>query len=148
MMSQLRRLAGPLRLLALGWYVALCLTAGILGGLWLDRTLGLLPLFTLLGLLLGLVVAFVGLYRMVSETVEADAEYRAEDDAAIAAARAARAATGEPAADTDREDENAADEDEPAGREIADRMSPRQLEAHRRAQSERLRSEDHREEQR
>ena len=58
------------RLLGLGWYVALCLVVGILGGLWLDRQLGLSPLFLLLGLTLGLVVAFVGIFRMVQESVE------------------------------------------------------------------------------
>lgn len=58
------------RLLGLGWYVALCLVVGILGGLWLDRQSGLSPLFLLLGLTLGLVVAFVGIFRMVQESVE------------------------------------------------------------------------------
>ena len=58
------------RLLGLGWYVALCLVVGILGGLWLDRQLRLSPLFLLLGLALGLIVAFVGIFRMVQESIE------------------------------------------------------------------------------
>ena len=54
-----------LRLLGLGWYVALCIVAGAAGGIWLDRLSGLTPLFTLLGVLFGTVAAFYGLYKMV-----------------------------------------------------------------------------------
>ena len=54
-----------LQLLGLGWYVALCIVAGAAGGIWLDRISGLTPLFTLLGVLLGTVAAFYGLYKMV-----------------------------------------------------------------------------------
>ena len=54
-----------LRLTGLGWYVVVCILLGVLGGLWLDRRLGILPLFTLLGSVLGMVVAFWGIYRMV-----------------------------------------------------------------------------------
>jgi hypothetical protein len=41
------------------------MVGGIVGGFWLDRWLGLLPLFTLLGVVLGGVVAVYGVYRMV-----------------------------------------------------------------------------------
>ena len=58
------------RLIGLGWYVAFCLVAGILGGLWLDQQLRLSPLFLLLGLAVGVVAAFMGIYRMVQESVE------------------------------------------------------------------------------
>ena len=54
-----------LRLLGLGWYVAACIVIGVVGGIGLDRLLGLTPLFTLLGVLLGTVAAFYGLYKMV-----------------------------------------------------------------------------------
>ena len=54
-----------LRLLGLGWYVAVCIVAGAVGGIWLDRLTGLTPLFTLLGVLFGTVAAFYGLYKMV-----------------------------------------------------------------------------------
>ena len=54
-----------LRLLGIGWYVALCITGGALGGLWLDRWTNLSPLFTLLGLVLGIAVAIIGMYRML-----------------------------------------------------------------------------------
>ena len=54
-----------LRLLGLGWYVAMCIVIGAVGGIWLDRVSGLTPLFTLLGVLIGTVAAFYGLYKMV-----------------------------------------------------------------------------------
>ena len=54
-----------MRLLGLGWYVALCIILGVVGGLWMDGKLDVRPLFTLLGLGLGLVVAIYGSYKMV-----------------------------------------------------------------------------------
>ncbi len=54
-----------LGLLGIGWYVALCLLGGVLGGLWLDSRLGISPLFTLLGVGAGLVVAGFGMYKML-----------------------------------------------------------------------------------
>ncbi|PKB83150.1 MAG: hypothetical protein BZY88_02905 [SAR202 cluster bacterium Io17-Chloro-G9] len=60
-----------LRLTGLGWYVATCLVLGILGGVGLDKLLGTTPLFILLGTLLGSVVAFWGLYKMVQPILNA-----------------------------------------------------------------------------
>ena len=54
-----------LRLLGLGWYIALCIILGVGGGVWLDRELDVLPLFTLLGVFLGSGLAFYGVYKMV-----------------------------------------------------------------------------------
>ena len=54
-----------MRLLGLGWYVALCMILGVMGGLWLDGKLDVRPLFTLLGLALGIAVAFYGAYKLV-----------------------------------------------------------------------------------
>ena len=54
-----------LRFIGLGWYVAFCVVVGIVGGVWLDRLVGTLPLFTLLGVLLGTVAAFYGVYKLV-----------------------------------------------------------------------------------
>ncbi len=54
-----------LGLMGLGWYVAMCIILGTAGGLWLDRRLGTLPLFTLLGVIAGSGVAFYGVYKMV-----------------------------------------------------------------------------------
>ncbi len=60
-----RGLVLAMRLLGLGWYIAASIVLGIGGGLLLDGWLGTVPLFTLLGVLLGSVVAFYGMYRMV-----------------------------------------------------------------------------------
>ena len=54
-----------LRLLGLGWYIALCIILGAAGGVWLDQELDVLPLFTLLGVFLGSVLAFYGVYKMI-----------------------------------------------------------------------------------
>ncbi len=54
------------RLLGLGWYVAACILLGVLGGVWLDGRLGVTPLFTLLGVGLGLITAALGAYRMAA----------------------------------------------------------------------------------
>ena len=61
-----------MRLLGLGWYVAIAIVLGVAGGIWLDNRMGTLPLFTLLGVLLGSVAAFYGLYRMVEPLFKGD----------------------------------------------------------------------------
>ncbi|MBM3944844.1 MAG: AtpZ/AtpI family protein [SAR202 cluster bacterium] len=55
-----------LRLLGIGWYVAICITGGAFAGLGLDRWLETSPLFIILGILLGVSVAVIGMYRMLS----------------------------------------------------------------------------------
>jgi hypothetical protein len=55
-----------LRLTGLGWFVAVSIILGVVGGLGLDRLLGTTPLFILLGTVLGSVVAFWGLLKMVT----------------------------------------------------------------------------------
>ena len=57
--------AFALRLTGLGWYVAACVLVGVFGGLGLDALLGTKPIFTLLGIILGSVLAFWGVYKMV-----------------------------------------------------------------------------------
>ena len=60
------------RLLGVGWYVAICIVGGVWGGVWLDEKLGTNPLFLLIGLMLGLVIAGAGVYRMLAALVSAD----------------------------------------------------------------------------
>lgn len=64
------KLAGTARLIGLGAYIALCLVVGVVGGNWLDGKLGTSPLFLFLGLALGLIAMFLGVYGMVREAVE------------------------------------------------------------------------------
>lgn len=60
-----RKLLLVTRLVGLGWYIAFCIILGVGGGIWLDNRLNTSPLFILLGVLLGSVLAFYGVYRMV-----------------------------------------------------------------------------------
>ena len=53
------------QLVGVGWYVAICIIGGLFGGLWLDGKLGVLPVCTLTGMVLGAVMAFYGIYKMV-----------------------------------------------------------------------------------
>jgi len=66
------RLSPAVRLMGIGWYFALCIALGIGGGVWLDSRLGISPLFTLLGLAVGLLAAFYGGYRMLMEALAGD----------------------------------------------------------------------------
>ena len=54
-----------LRLVGVGWFIGLSILLGILGGYWLDGKFGTKPIITIVGLVLGMVVAFYGLYRML-----------------------------------------------------------------------------------
>jgi F0F1-type ATP synthase assembly protein I len=61
------RLPPAVRLLGIGWYFALCIVLGIVGGVLLDRQVGKDHIFTLIGLFLGLILAFFGGYTMLRE---------------------------------------------------------------------------------
>jgi hypothetical protein len=54
-------------LLTVGWYVALSLIIPVATGYWLDRPemFNKRPLFTLVGLGVGTLVAFLGLFKML-----------------------------------------------------------------------------------
>jgi len=68
-MSRMRALGPALSLLGIGWYFAVCIIGGIGGGLLLDGWVGTEPLFALLGLLLGLTVAFWGGYKLLVRVI-------------------------------------------------------------------------------
>ncbi|MCH7631785.1 MAG: AtpZ/AtpI family protein, partial [Planctomycetes bacterium] len=61
------RTAVVLRLLGIGWYVAICISGGAVGGFWLDNRLESSPIFTLVGTLLGVALAVVVLRRLDQE---------------------------------------------------------------------------------
>lgn len=58
-----------LRLTGLGWFIAVCIVLGIIGGLWLGNLTGQVALLVLVGTVLGSVVAFYGVYRMIIPAV-------------------------------------------------------------------------------
>ncbi len=63
-----RRWADVTRFVGIGWYIAVCILLGVLGGRWLGQKLdgsGTEAIFIILGLCLGLAVAFFGVYRML-----------------------------------------------------------------------------------
>jgi ATP synthase protein I len=61
----MKRWVAALRLVGVGWYIAICIAGGLWLGLWLDREVNTNPLFTLVGLGFGLLLAFFGVYRML-----------------------------------------------------------------------------------
>ena len=74
-----RRWAGVLRFVGIGWYIAACILIGTLGGRWVGQKLdgsGSEAIFTIVGVLLGVLVAFYGTYRifkaMTSENENTD----------------------------------------------------------------------------
>jgi ATP synthase protein I len=54
-----------LRFIGVGWFIAISILLGVWGGLWLDGKLGTSPIMVIVGLILGLIVAFYGVYRML-----------------------------------------------------------------------------------
>ncbi|HYM15714.1 MAG TPA: AtpZ/AtpI family protein [Dehalococcoidia bacterium] len=65
----MQRLTPAVQLLGLGSYIAVCIAGGTIGGYFLDGALGTGKVLTLAGLALGLVAAFYGGYRMLTETI-------------------------------------------------------------------------------
>ena len=54
-----------MRLIGVGWYIGACIVLGVLGGLWLDGKFNTRPILVIVGLILGLVIAIYGVYRMI-----------------------------------------------------------------------------------
>lgn len=52
-------------LLGAGWFFATCIILGIVLGRWADSATGLEPIFTLVGIVVGLAVALIGGIRML-----------------------------------------------------------------------------------
>ncbi len=54
------------RLMGAGWIVGLSIAGGAGGGFWLDRNFGTSPVLTLIGLAVGIVVAFAGMIQILN----------------------------------------------------------------------------------
>jgi ATP synthase protein I len=59
------RWEAALRFIGVGWFIGVSILLGVLGGLWLDKKFGTGPILVIVGLFLGLAVAFYGVYRML-----------------------------------------------------------------------------------
>jgi len=64
MLLGMNRLVAALRLTGVGFFIGGSIALGVFGGLWVDNKLDLNFLW-LVGLILGLVVAFYGVYQML-----------------------------------------------------------------------------------
>ena len=59
------RWVAALRLVGVGFFVGGSILLGVVAGLWLDNKLNSAPTGVIVGLFLGLVIAFYGVYRML-----------------------------------------------------------------------------------
>ncbi len=75
----MQKLPQTMRLMGLGWYVALSIIGGIGGGVLVDSWLGTEPIFTLIGLFGGLLLAFWGGYFLLMEAIGKGRGSRAKD---------------------------------------------------------------------
>ena len=71
-----RKFALALRLLGVGWFVAICIGGGAVGGVFLDARFGVSPVLTLVGLGAGIALAVVGMFRMLTAIMSAPEERR------------------------------------------------------------------------
>ena len=65
----MNRWTSALRLTGVGFYIGGCIAGGVYLGVWLDGKYQLSPLFILIGLGLGLFLAFYGTYRMLLSAI-------------------------------------------------------------------------------
>ncbi len=59
------RWIAALRLVGVGFFIGGAILGGVVAGLWLDRRLNTEPIMVIAGLLLGVIVAFYGVYQML-----------------------------------------------------------------------------------
>ena len=53
------------RIAGIGWYIAISIAGGALAGAWLDEQFGTKPALLLVGLAVGLALAFLGMIRLL-----------------------------------------------------------------------------------
>ena len=61
----MNRWEAALRLVGVGFFIGGSIVLGVFAGLWLDSKFNTTPIFVILGLIMGLIVAFYGVYRML-----------------------------------------------------------------------------------
>ena len=77
----LTRFPPAVKLLGIGWYFAVSIVGGTAGGLLLDGWLDTRPLFTLLGLFAGLLLAFLGGFTFLMQVMKDDNTGKGVDEA-------------------------------------------------------------------
>ncbi len=73
-----RGLGTVARLVGIGWYVGICIGGGAAVGLLIDRRFDLAPLVTLLGLGVGIALAGLGMFRMLSLVLASQSDFKSE----------------------------------------------------------------------
>ena len=68
-----------LRLTGIGWYVAVCIAGGALLGYWADGRFDTRPALTIVGLVVGVVVAFSGMISMLRAVLAGRGRKRSVD---------------------------------------------------------------------
>ncbi len=66
----MNRWIAAFRLIGVGWYVGGCIVLGVVGGLWLDNKFNTEPILAIVGLILGVIIAFYGVYRMILPNIK------------------------------------------------------------------------------
>ncbi len=66
----MNRWTAALKLTGVGFFIGISIVGGTFAGLWMDGKLNTSPLFILIGLFLGLVVAVFGVYRMIKPFIK------------------------------------------------------------------------------
>lgn len=65
-------MGGPaMRLIGMGWYIAICIILGVFGGIQLDKVFDTEKLFTVLGLFVGLFFGLWGGWLQLREVLDA-----------------------------------------------------------------------------
>lgn len=65
----MKRLPQAMKLMGLGWVFVLAIVGGVGGGVLVDNWLDTRPIFTLIGLFGGLLLAFWGGYLLLMEAI-------------------------------------------------------------------------------
>ncbi|MEE8318825.1 MAG: AtpZ/AtpI family protein [Dehalococcoidales bacterium] len=59
------RTIAALRLIGVGFFIGVSIVLGVVAGLWLDNRFDTGPVLAIIGLLLGIAVAFYGVFQML-----------------------------------------------------------------------------------
>ena len=63
--ANMNRRAAALKLLGVGFFIGGSIVLGVAAGIWLDGKFDTSPVLAIIGLVLGIIIAFYGVYRML-----------------------------------------------------------------------------------